>query len=136
MDPYAVALLVVVWLLVGALAGLRRARRGGWAKSWVLLALLGPFSLVDASPGREPLPPAVPLRPGRVGRGTVDVLVGLDGSPDAARAADLVVQLLGPRLHRLTLATVLDLDTARPHDTDPLDGSPWPEETAARDHLR
>ena len=28
-----------------------------------------------------------------------------------------------------------DLDTARPHDADPLGSAPWPEETAAREHL-
>jgi nucleotide-binding universal stress UspA family protein len=40
----------------------------------------------------------------------VDVLVGVDGSPQAAAALDAVVDLLGPRLGRLTLAAVATLD--------------------------
>ena len=39
------------------------------------------------------------------------MLVGVDGSPESAAAVRATVDVLGPRLGSLTLATVLDLDT-------------------------
>jgi hypothetical protein len=44
------------------------------------------------------------------------VLVGLDGSPEAGAALLTVLELLGPQLGRLTLATVIDLDASVEHD--------------------
>lgn len=45
-------------------------------------------------------------------RGPVDVLVGVDGSAESIGAAAVVAGLLGDRIGRLTLATVIDYDTA------------------------
>jgi nucleotide-binding universal stress UspA family protein len=56
------------------------------------------------------------VRVGVPGRGPVDVLVGVDGSPEAAAALATVLDLLGPRLGRLALATVTDLDASVEHD--------------------
>jgi nucleotide-binding universal stress UspA family protein len=42
----------------------------------------------------------------------VDVLVGVDGSPEASAALGTVAGLVGERLGRLTIAAVLDFDTA------------------------
>lgn len=49
---------------------------------------------------------------GAAGPGPVDVLVGVDGSPEATAALRTVAGLLGGRLGRLTVAAVLDFDTA------------------------
>jgi hypothetical protein len=43
------------------------------------------------------------------------VLVGLDGSAEAAAALGAALDLLGPRLGRLTLVTVTDLDASDEH---------------------
>jgi nucleotide-binding universal stress UspA family protein len=56
------------------------------------------------------------VRAGRPGRGRVDVLVGLDGSAEATAALAAALELLGPRLGRLTLVTVLELDASVEHD--------------------
>jgi nucleotide-binding universal stress UspA family protein len=42
----------------------------------------------------------------------VDVLVGIDGSPEAENALRSLIEILGPRLGRLTLAAVVDYDIA------------------------
>lgn len=46
------------------------------------------------------------------GTGTVDALVGIDGSQEANDALRSAIDLLGDRLGRLTLATIVDYDTA------------------------
>ena len=58
-------------------------------------------------------------------RGPVDVLVGVDGSAESLAAAAVVGSLLGDRIGRFTLATVVDYDTA-------LDGEAGPAHRAAR----
>ena len=77
-----------------------------------------PVRLVAARhPSWPPGPPPRPVRrtaPRRAGaqqlgigvpgRGPIDVLVGLDGSPEAGAALLTVLDLLGPQLGRLTLA--------------------------------
>ena len=55
--------------------------------------------------------PALPNRES-VRRGPVDVLVGLDGSPESLRKAEVVANLIADRIGRLTLAAVVDYDTA------------------------
>ena len=47
---------------------------------------------------------------GDPGGGPVDVLVGIDGSPESAAATTAVLELLGGRVGRLTLVAVTDLD--------------------------
>ena len=44
------------------------------------------------------------------GTGPVDVLVGIDGSPESETALRTAVEILGPRIGRLTLAGVTDFD--------------------------
>lgn len=50
-------------------------------------------------------------------------------------AAALAIGLFGPRVRRVMLATVLDVETAAPHADSTLYPEPWPEEEAARDGL-
>jgi nucleotide-binding universal stress UspA family protein len=47
---------------------------------------------------------------GDPGVGPVDVLVGIDGSPESAAATTAALELLGSRVGRLTLVAVTDLD--------------------------
>lgn len=127
------ALVLVVWLLVGAVVGVVEARHGAWRRSWAVAAVFGPFAIPLALQRRhQAKPDTVVLSPGRAGRGPVDLLIGLDGSESSLAAASLALHLFGPRARRVTLTSVLDLDTARSHDDDVTDPEPWPEERDAR----
>lgn len=131
----AYVFLLVVWLAVGAAAGVVEARHGHWHKGWVVSALLGPFAIPLAIQSRRDLAPApVVVLESRPRDGPVDLLVGLDGSDLSLSAAVVALGLLGPLTRRITLAAVLDLDTAGHVERVPGD-APYPEETAARDLL-
>jgi nucleotide-binding universal stress UspA family protein len=47
---------------------------------------------------------------GDPGSGPVDVLVGIDGSPESAAATTAALELLGDRVGRLTLVAVTEID--------------------------
>ena len=53
---------------------------------------------------------------GHSGSGPVDVLIGLQGSPAGAASALPVLQLLGHRVGRVTLARVLDFESIQDDD--------------------
>lgn len=113
------AILVVVaaaWVLEALVLGYVMGRRGYEAHSWTLMAMvLGPLvlpvavSYVVRSPSREPKL----LRPGHGGHGPIDVLVGVDGSPESAAAVTQAVALFGPSAGRITLARVVPVDAPR-----------------------
>lgn len=108
-------LLLAVWVAIGVVAGLVMGRRGHDPFGWLLLgAVLGPLVLPLAVASERHRGAAAPRRlaAGRQGEGRVDLLVGIDGSPEAAAALDAAVNLLGTRLGRLTLAAVADLDAS------------------------
>jgi hypothetical protein len=42
-DCMFVAFVALVWVAIGIATGLFEARRGHWARTWVLGAILGPF---------------------------------------------------------------------------------------------
>jgi len=111
-------LLIVVpaWVVIGLLTSYVMGRRGHDLFSWGALgALFGPLVIplaVDAARA-ERRGRVVPVVVGRRGAGPLHVLVGVDGSTEAAEAAVEVVTLLGDRLGDVTLATVLDFDAER-----------------------
>jgi len=107
-----------IWIGIGLLLALVMGRHGHDPFAWWLLGtLLSPLVLPLAlSAERRHAERAQHLRIGLSGRGPVDVLVGLDGSPEAGAALLTVLDLLGPQLGRLTLATVIDLDASVEHD--------------------
>jgi nucleotide-binding universal stress UspA family protein len=114
----ALLTLAATWVGVGLLVALVMGRHGHDPFAWWLLGtILGPLvvPLVAAAEHRR-ADRARLLRAGVPGRGPVDVLVGVDGSPEAAAALATVLDLLGPRLGRLALATVTDLDASVEHD--------------------
>jgi nucleotide-binding universal stress UspA family protein len=114
-----VTLLLFIWLAVALSIGTTLAvlmgRRGHNGFEWFLIgAVLGPIALLLAW-GRIGSEPAVVNRemvdaaPG-AGTGPVDVLVGIDGSAESETALRTAVEILGPRIGRLTLAGVTDFD--------------------------
>lgn len=107
-----------VWLSIGLVLSLVLGRRGHDGFSWFLLGLmLGPLAIALAfdSWRHDEVPEAHHLAsPGvPAGSGRVDVLVGFDGSAEAHEALTGAVELLGSRLGRLTLATVIPFDGGR-----------------------
>jgi len=109
-----VILMAGIWLSVGLVVSLVMGRRGHDAFGWLVLGtLFGPLSLVFAvqARGDERIRPEVLARQQAHGAGPVDVLAGIDGSPESRAALESAITLLGPRLGRLTLATVIPYDT-------------------------
>lgn len=115
MSDNAVLVIAIAagWLAVGLVLSIVMGRRGHSGFEWLVLGtLLGPFALVlafEAGRHDERLEPA--RLPGGLraaeGHGPVDVLVGYDGSPESAAALQAAVGLLGLRIGRLTVATVV-----------------------------
>ncbi len=122
---------VALWIVVGAAAGLVMARRGHNVRAWVVLGgVFGPFVVpyVLASLRREAEAAPVVVTAGEAGTGPVDVLVGIDGSPESRAAVVAVEELLGDRLGRFTLVTVVDFETASYDDLGP---PPYPADAEA-----
>jgi nucleotide-binding universal stress UspA family protein len=101
------------WAAIGLLLSIAMGRRGHDSFGWLVTGtLLGPLAIVlaiDARRRAEVLQPAS-LRqgpPAIPSSGPVDVLVGFDGSPESRAAIEAVPVLLGDRLGRLTVATVV-----------------------------
>jgi nucleotide-binding universal stress UspA family protein len=113
-DMNATAMLVAVglgWVSIGILAGFLMARQGHSWFAWSLLgALLGPLvvPIIVFELRRYRGVQGHILTAGSPGAGTVDALVGIDGSPESLAALDEVVRLIGSRLGRLTLAAVME----------------------------
>lgn len=101
------------WVVEAFVLGYVMGRRGYEGFAWTVVGMaLGPIAVVVAlyyvrrPPSREP----VVLHLGRHGRGHVDVLVGVDGSPESIAAIRHARALLGSRIGRLTIATVVAVD--------------------------
>jgi nucleotide-binding universal stress UspA family protein len=106
-----------LWLLIGIVCSFLMARQGHDPWSWgVLGALLGPLvvPLALAARTRDRTTEVVvgTWHTGTRGPGPITALVGFDGSLASQAAARTLVGLLGPRLGRLVLATVIDFDAA------------------------
>ena len=114
-------LIGAAWLAIGVVLALVMGRRGYDPFVWWLLGtLLGPLAIVLAlvsTRGRRHRAPPQP-RGSRVHGlygtegldGRVDLLAGLDGSSHATAALEAALELLGDRLGRVALVTVLPLD--------------------------
>jgi len=102
-----------VWVAIGVVLSIVMGRRGHNSFGWLVVGtLLGPMGALLALVARRQeeqlgsVSFAAPDR-GATRTGPVDVLVGSDGSPESAAAMDAAVELLGDRLGRLTVATVV-----------------------------
>ena len=109
----AMVIAVAIWVTIGLVTALYMGRRGHNAWSWAILGvafgpLLAPVtvSLRNAAPRTYTRVLGAPAR----GPGPVDVLVGIDGSALAARAARVAVDLLDGRIGRLTLVSAVDYE--------------------------
>ena len=110
------AVLAAGWLLEALVLGVLMRRRGFDPYVWTLLGLfLGPVALFLAA-SRIISPPAAEVHhvaAGHVGSGSLNVLVGVDGSPDADAAVGRLKSLVGGPTHRITLARVAALDAPK-----------------------
>jgi nucleotide-binding universal stress UspA family protein len=114
-DPAFWLWFFVPWVAIGVVTGWFMGRHGHHAPSWMVLGVaFGPMLVPAAVAARQQArrhPPEVLAR-GTPHPGTIDVLVGVDGSPAARRAVAEVGAIVGDRLGELTLAIVVDHDTA------------------------
>lgn len=123
-----------IWTLIGVTASFVMGRRGHNPFTWLLLgAILGPIVVPLAlrsvrAERRDPRARVRPLREGATGSGTVDVLVGIDGSVQSSAALRAALDLFADRIGRLTLAGVIDFDSA-------ISGRPWETERLATEEL-
>ncbi len=127
-------IIAALWVLIGVTASIVMGRRGHSSFTWLLLgALLGPLviplglSAVRAE-RRDPGTRSRILREGTARTGTVDLLVGIDGSVQSAAALRAVLSLFADRIGRLTLASVIDYDSA-------ISSRPWDSERLAAEQL-
>jgi nucleotide-binding universal stress UspA family protein len=107
------SLLMATFVCIGFVLAIVMGRLGRSPFAWGLLGLLlGPIALLLAVAEVRNEPPwwTRQVASGDPGRGPVDVLVGIDGSPESAAATTAALQLLGGRVGRLTLVAVTDLD--------------------------
>jgi nucleotide-binding universal stress UspA family protein len=114
-DQSAFLIVLAVWLATGLGTAVLMRARGHALFGWTLIgALFGPLVIGMAYQAARLERDAQPrvISPGTAGPGTVDVLVGIDGSPEATAALATVVALLDSRIRRLTIATVIDYDMA------------------------
>jgi nucleotide-binding universal stress UspA family protein len=107
------SLLMVTFACIGLVLAIVMGRLGHSPFAWGLLGLvLGPIALLLALVEvRNERPWWTRLvASGDPGSGPVDVLVGIDGSPESAAATTAALELLGDRVGRLTLVAVIEVD--------------------------
>lgn len=117
----ALLILGMVWLVIGVTTAIVMGRRGHDPFAWLLVGgLLGPLAVPMAvAATRHPgLTGPRRLLTGAPASGRVDLLVGIDGSVQAAAALDAALEVLGARLGRLTLAAVTDVDATVAHEQE------------------
>jgi nucleotide-binding universal stress UspA family protein len=106
------SLLMATFVCIGFVLAIVMGRLGHSPFAWGLLGVvLGPIALLLAlatARGQQPWSRLVAA--GVAGSGPVDVLVGIDGSPESAAATTAALDLLGDRVGRLTLVAVSELD--------------------------
>lgn len=103
----------IAWVIEALTVGYLMGRRGYDAYGWTITAVaLGPLA-VPVAVGFVLRPPRSEPRLHRAGlrgRGSIDVLVGVDGSPESAAALSRAVALFKSTASRITLATVIPVD--------------------------
>jgi nucleotide-binding universal stress UspA family protein len=108
------SLLMATFACIGVVLGVVMGRLGHGAWGWGLLGLvLGPIALILALMAvKDEHPWSRLVARGVPGSGPVDVLVGIDGSPESSAATFTALDLLGDRVGRLTLVAITAIDTS------------------------
>jgi nucleotide-binding universal stress UspA family protein len=104
--------LMATFVCIGFVLAIVMGRLGRSPFAWgVLGAVLGPIALLLALVAAKTQRSWSRLvASGVPGSGPVDVLVGIDGSPESAAATTAALDLLGGRVGRLTLVAVTEID--------------------------
>lgn len=106
-------LIAGTWVVIGLIAAFVMRRRGHEFFVWLVLgAILGPL-VVPLSIERARSQTASESRSRRIpvpAKSGLDVLAGIDGSGESISAVLSAIELFGPEITSLTLATVLDYD--------------------------
>lgn len=113
---------LVLWAASGVGTAIWLRRRGHDFVSWAAMGcVLGPFLVPLARiRAREERVDARVTSLGVPMPGDLSVLVGVDGSPESLHALEQAVALFGDRLGQLTVATVVDFETANEIKVDVL----------------
>jgi nucleotide-binding universal stress UspA family protein len=108
------SLLLATFACIGLVLAIVMGRLGHSPFAWGLAGLvLGPIALLLALVGaRDQQTWSRLVASGVPGSGPVDVLVGIDGSPESAAATTAALGLLGNRVGRLTLVAASELDAS------------------------
>jgi nucleotide-binding universal stress UspA family protein len=108
----ALLMVAAICLSTGLLFGLAMGRYGYDPFAWWLLGtVLGPLAIpIALSAVHRPQETPRVVKEGVAAAGPVDLLVGVDGSPQAAAALTVALELVGSRLGRLTLVAVTSLE--------------------------
>jgi len=128
----SLSIIALTWVSIGVITAIVMGRAGFHAWSWLVVgATLGPLAVPLAVSAHRRQPPTLfrKVTEGSSGRGQVDVLVGVDGSAESQAALRSALDLFGARIGRLTLAAVVDRDTA---ETPGL----WEDEARASESLK
>ena len=106
------SLLMATFGCIGLVLAIVMGRLGHSPFAWgVLGLLLGPIALLLALvAARDERSSSWLVAGGIPGSGPVDVLVGIDGSPESAAATAAALDQLGGRVGRLTLVAVAEID--------------------------
>lgn len=105
----------IAWIVIGTAVGFHEVRRGHWRWLWLLGAIAGPVAIPLARLNRQNEPyiaASVLSESSHADSLGLHVLAGIDGSPESLAAVHRVVEMLGTRLGELTLAMVVDFETA------------------------
>jgi nucleotide-binding universal stress UspA family protein len=106
------SLLMATFVCIGFVLAIVMGRLGHSPFGWGVLGLVfGPIALLLAlRAARSERSWSRLVASGDPGSGPVDVLVGVDGSPESAAATTAALDLLGARMGRLTLVAVPEID--------------------------
>lgn len=106
------AIVAMIWLVIGLTMGLLMRRRGHDFWIWLVLgSILGPLAIPMAIE-RARLHPIEYREPSpKGGAGRFDILAGIDGSPESVAAVKAALTLFANNCTSLTLAKVLDFDS-------------------------
>ncbi|NNC81818.1 MAG: universal stress protein [Acidimicrobiales bacterium] len=114
MDTFVAFLLgLAIWSALG-LFSVWLLRRNGHTVAWAGLALwMGPIVLLLAQSVPQDSGRVIYFHPGTDLPGSLNVLVGLDGSSGSVTSAKAALEPLRPVIHRIRLVSVIDIETGK-----------------------